>query len=107
MDTGLNGKTVLITGGSSGIGKATARAFGRETGARVALTYFQHEAAAQGVVAEIEREGGSAHAVYMSLADLTSIEEAVDSIAQKFGGIDVLVNNAVYAGTAIANMGKA
>jgi NAD(P)-dependent dehydrogenase (short-subunit alcohol dehydrogenase family) len=107
MDMGLNGKTVLITGGSSGIGKATARAFGREPGVRVALTYFQHEAAAKNVVAEIERDGGAAYSVYMSLGNEASIEAAVTSVAQKFGSIDVLINNAVYAGTARENMGKA
>ena len=93
MDTGQSGKTILITGGSSGIGKAAALAFARETGARVALTYFQHEASAKDVVASIERDGGTAYAVYMSLADYESIEKAVDAVVRRFGGIDVLVNN--------------
>jgi NAD(P)-dependent dehydrogenase (short-subunit alcohol dehydrogenase family) len=106
MDMGLNGKTILITGGSSGIGKATALAFGREAGAQVAITYFQHEAAAKEVVSAIEQSGSSAYAVYMSLADEASIEAAVTSTVQKFGSIDVLINNAVYAGTARENMGK-
>jgi len=106
MHTGLDGKAILITGASSGIGKATALAFGKEKGVNVALTYFKHEASAREVVATIERDGGSAYAVYMSLADHASIEKAVDEIAKKFGGVDVLVNNAVYAGSAFENMGK-
>jgi 3-oxoacyl-[acyl-carrier protein] reductase len=105
MDTGLNGKTILITGGSSGIGKATALAYAAEAGSRVALTYFQNEAAARDVAASIERVGGSACAVYMSLDDRVSIESAVDRVAQRFGGIDVLVNNAVHAGTSREHMG--
>ncbi len=107
MDTGLDGKTILITGGSSGIGQATARAFGREQGAQVALTYFQNEARAREVVAAIERDGGSALAVYMSLADHASIGKAVEAVVHKFGGVDVLVNNAIHAGSGRENMGKA
>jgi len=106
MDTGLSGKTILITGGSMGIGKATALAFGREAGARVALTYFKNEASAKEVVASIERDGGIAFAVYMALGDHASIEKAVEVIAGKFGSIDVLVNNAIQWGSG-GNRGKA
>lgn len=106
MDTGLNGKTILITGGSMGIGKAAALAFGREPGTRVAFTYFKNEASARDVVASIEREGRSALAVYMSLGDHASIEKAVHVIADRFGGIDVLVNNAIQWGGR-ENFGKA
>jgi 3-oxoacyl-[acyl-carrier protein] reductase len=105
MDTRLSGKTILVTGGSLGIGKASALAFGREAGARVALTYFRDEPAAKEVVDSIEGAGGSALAVYMSLADQASIEKAVDSVAGKFGSIDVLVNNAIHWGTG-ENRGK-
>ena len=106
MDTGLNGKTVLVTGGSVGIGKATALAFGKEAGARVAITYFKNEASAQEVVASIEQSSASAAAFYMSLADHQSIEKAVDAVARKFGSIDVLVNNAIQWGSG-ENRGKA
>ncbi len=99
MDTGLNGKTILITGGSMGIGKASALAFGHETGSRVAVTYFKNEVSAKEAVASIERDGGTAFATYMSLADHASIEKAVEAIARRFGSIDVLVNNAIQWGS--------
>src|SRR5690554_740593 len=96
MNTGLKGKTVLITGGSSGIGKATALAFGKEPHSKIAITYYHHEETAREVVQAIEQDGGSALAVYMSLGDHASIDEAVRTITRKFGSIDVLVNNAVF-----------
>ncbi len=104
MDVGLTGKTVLITGGSSGIGKATALLYGLEKGVNVALTYFEHQVRADAVVAQIRERGGSALAVPLSLADHASIESAVQTVAETFGSIDVLVNNAVQWGS--DNRGK-
>lgn len=98
MNAGLKGKTILITGGSSGIGKATALAFSKEPDTNIAITYYQNEGPARKVVQAIKREGGSALAVYMSLGDHASINEAVRNIIRKFGSIDVLVNNAVFWG---------
>ena len=95
MELGLNEKTVLITGGSSGIGKATVLAFAKEKNSNIAFTYFKSEAGAHEIVRSIEAEGGSAIAVYMDLADYSSIEQAVDTATQRFGRVDVLVNNAV------------
>ena len=57
--TDLRGKVVLITGSSTGIGAAAARAFGRE-GARVAVHYHASEAPAREVAADIARSGGTA-----------------------------------------------
>lgn len=93
MNTGLEGKTVLVTGGSSGIGKTTARMFASETEANIALTYYSNEASARKVAKET---GGLA--VQMSLEDHDSIEKAVEMTVRHFGGIDVLVNNAVLWG---------
>lgn len=98
MDTGLEDKTVLITGGSSGIGKATALMFAEETGANVAITYYQNQEGAGEIVSTIERNGGQALAVPMSLEDHSSIQKAVAGITERFGSVDVLVNNAVFWG---------
>jgi 3-oxoacyl-[acyl-carrier protein] reductase len=98
MDLGLEGKTVFITGGSSGIGRTTALVYGREPGVQVALSYFQHKEEAEKVVQDIEADGGSAMAVHMDLGDHETIRKAVADVTGQSGGIDVLVNNAVYWG---------
>lgn len=95
MDCGLDGKTVLITGGSAGIGKATAELFGRERSARIALTYNSGKESAVDTAKRIEEHGGAAMAVHMDLGDKDGIDRAVNEIKGRFGGIDVLVNNAV------------
>lgn len=105
MNAGLEGKTVLITGGSSGIGKATALMFAGETGARVAFTYHQNEASAKEIIDAIEKEGGEALSVHMSLQDQDSIRSAIQTAIRHFGNIDVLVNNAVLWGNR-ENRGK-
>jgi NAD(P)-dependent dehydrogenase (short-subunit alcohol dehydrogenase family) len=94
MDMRLRGRVVLVTGGSAGIGRATALAFGRE-GARVALTYYSDRAAASGVVSAIEGVRGEAFAVPLDLADPTSIEAAVEAVLTRWEALDVLVANAV------------
>jgi len=94
MDLGLEGRIVLITGGSRGIGRAAALAFGRE-GARVALTYNRDRARAETVVAELRAAGSEAMAVSLSLADHGSISAAVESVVGRWKGVDALVNNAV------------
>jgi 3-oxoacyl-[acyl-carrier protein] reductase len=105
MDLGLKGKTIFITGGSSGIGKATAIAYGKETGAQVAFSYFKNKEKAENIVRTIEENGGKAMAVLMDMGDTSSIEKAVNAIFEKWNGIDVLVNNAVHWGNP-ANRGK-
>jgi NAD(P)-dependent dehydrogenase (short-subunit alcohol dehydrogenase family) len=93
MDCGLRRKAVFITGGSSGIGRATAFAFSRE-GARVAISYRSGREAADATVAAITSAGGEAMAVQMDLGAPESIRLAVQDITSNWGGIDVLVNNA-------------
>ena len=105
MDTGLGDKVVLITGASKGIGRATAREFARE-GARVALTYNTDERAARELVDEIEADGGEAGAVRLDLQAPTTIEAALREVAERFGGIDVVVANAVVWPTRPAPDGR-
>jgi len=98
MDLDMDGRVVLVTGGSRGIGRAVAVAYARE-GARVALTYAHDDRAAAEVVDEIGEivagEPGRAVAFPLDLADRTSIEAAVAGTVEAFGGLDVLVANAV------------
>ncbi|WP_431899461.1 SDR family NAD(P)-dependent oxidoreductase [Nonomuraea sp. bgisy101] len=97
MDTDLNGRVVMVTGASSGIGAATARAYGRE-GARVAITYRSGRDKAEKVAADVEAAGGQAHVVPLDLDDPPSIDRAVADVIEHWGGIDVLVANAVQWG---------
>jgi 3-oxoacyl-[acyl-carrier protein] reductase len=88
----LNGKAVLITGASSGIGAALARAFSAQ-GAKLALHYNAHEEAARALAAEI----GTAAAPKLIRGDLSKRGEAkrvVNEAAAALGGLDVLINNA-------------
>ena len=94
MDTQLLGRRVLVTGGSSGIGRATAIAFGRE-GAQVALSYRSDRNAANRVAAEVEAAGGKGFCVPLDLTEPESIESAVRQVVAGLDGLDVLVANAV------------
>jgi NAD(P)-dependent dehydrogenase (short-subunit alcohol dehydrogenase family) len=94
MDLHLKERVVLVTGGSSGIGRATAIAFGQE-GARVALSYHDNRAAAEATAAEISPSGELALVVQLDLGDKSTIEAAGRAIVDRWGSIDVLVNNAV------------
>ncbi|WP_445263635.1 SDR family NAD(P)-dependent oxidoreductase [Ramlibacter sp. PS4R-6] len=90
---GLSGKSVLVTGASTGIGAAVARAFGAQ-GAKVAVHYNQSEGPAAAVVDEICGAGGEAIRVRADVRDSDAIRAAVKTTADAFGGIDILVNNA-------------
>lgn len=86
-------KNVLVTGGNSGIGKAIAFALAKE-GVRVALTYHLKKEEAISVVKEIEKMGGTAFAVQLDQKSRESIRNAVKIVREKFGAINILVNNA-------------
>ena len=88
----LEGKVALITGGGSGIGRATALLFARE-GAAVAVVDLD-ESRAQAVAREIEGEGGRAIAVRCDVSQAADCQRAVQETVAAFGGLDILFNNA-------------
>src|SRR6201993_1978479 len=93
MQLKLEGKIARITGGSRGIGAATAKRLAEE-GAKVAITYAKGADAAASVVKEIESAGGKAIAIQADATDVDAVKAAVEKTVTVFGGLDVLVNNA-------------
>jgi 3-oxoacyl-[acyl-carrier protein] reductase len=90
----LQGKVVLVTGASSGIGACIAHLIASE-GATVAVNYYPGcEADAESVVAEIESAGGTAAALPADVTDSEQCEALVGAVVERFGKLDVLVNNA-------------
>ena len=91
MDLGFSGKTVVVTGGGSNIGRAIALAFGRE-GARVAIAEID---AGQGekVAREIDDAGGSACVVETDVSNWDSVTAMVQRVEREVGPIEALVNN--------------
>src|SRR5437016_4891580 len=92
----FSGKVALVTGGTSGIGKATAIAFAR-AGAKVVLTGRREKEGAQ-VVAEIEKLSGDAAFVRTDVAKDADVKAMVDFTVDKFGRLDVAFNNAGLEG---------
>lgn len=89
----LKGKAVLVTGASSGIGAAVARAFGA-LGARVGVHFNTHREGAGNVADEIASAGGKAYLVQADVSDAAAAAGMVERVSRHFGGLDVLVNNA-------------
>lgn len=100
----LRGKRILVTGGSRGIGRACCELAAR-AGARVAIGYRLERAAAEALVRSIVDAGGEAHCVAAELADRGEAEMLVDDAAERFGGLDVLINNhGIWKGAPIDEM---
>lgn len=91
----LAGKRAIVTGGASGIGRATALAFAHE-GASVAVLDI-NGAGAAAVASEIEAAGGRAIGVACDVSQEPAVEAAVQQVVAEFGGVDVLFNNAGIA----------
>jgi short-subunit dehydrogenase len=88
-----NSEVVVITGASAGVGRATAREFGKH-GARVALL-ARNEEGLEGARKEVEAAGGEALPIPTDVADPEQVEAAAESVEQELGPIDVWVNDAI------------
>ena len=93
MSKNLTGKVALVTGGSRGIGAATARALA-EQGADVAISYTASPDNAEAVVRDLTAKGVRAAAFKADQAKPAEVEQLVANVVKRFGRIDVLVNNA-------------
>lgn len=89
----MQGKVVLVTGASRGIGRATAERFGA-LGARVAVNYVANAEAAAAVVAWIHSRGQEAVAVQADVRSVDAVEAMVREVSTSLGPVDILVNNA-------------
>ncbi len=105
MDLGLADKAVVITGGSKGIGRATALAFAGE-GANVAIC-ARSEGPLEETAKEIEARGVRAYAAPCDVADASSLGGFLDDARAALGGVDVLVNNASGFGVSDDEVGWA
>jgi 3-oxoacyl-[acyl-carrier protein] reductase len=92
LSRSVRGLTVIVTGAASGMGRATSRVFAAE-GAMVAVT-DDDEAGATAVADAIAEDGGTAQAWRLDVADAGAVRVVVDQIATRFGGIDIVINNA-------------
>jgi 3-oxoacyl-[acyl-carrier protein] reductase len=96
MTRKLTGKVALVTGGSRGIGAASARALA-DQGASVAISYVASPDKAEAVVRELKGKGVEARAFRADQASSVEVEQLVNDVAKHFGRLDILVNNAGVA----------
>ena len=91
----LGGKVILITGASRGIGAAAAKRLA-QGGASVIVNYHQNRDKALKVLQEVEKEGGRGLVFQADVTQKKPVEEMKQAVQEKFGGVDVLVNNAFF-----------
>lgn len=89
----ISDKTVLITGGTKGIGRAVVLAFGGQ-GANVIVNYSGDKVAAEAVIKELERSGGRHLAIQANIANQHEIAAMFEKVSEAYGTLDILVNNA-------------
>lgn len=93
MTSPFSGRVALVTGGARGIGRAIAERLAQD-GASVAITYVGDSASARATAAELSGAGARVEAVQMDLTDRALSEAAVRDVAQRLGGLDIVVNSA-------------
>lgn len=91
----LAGKVALVTGGSGDLGAAIVKALA-QAGASVAVSYVGERERAEAAAAAVEALGGQAWAVRLDQADPQMVEEVVGAVVERFGRLDILVNNAAW-----------
>lgn len=99
MDLGIKGRSAIVTGGSRGIGRETARQF-LEEGVRVTICGRNEETLRKARDELAQRSGGDVHAVVADMTKPSDIERLVDAAKARYGTVDILVNNAgqMYSG---------
>src|SRR5262249_46198752 len=102
MTKKLSGKVALVTGGSRGIGAASALALAEE-GANVAISYVASPEKAEAIVKQIKAKGVKARAFKADQASSADVEKLVNDVAAHFGKLDILVNNAGVANGGAVN----
>ena len=95
LSRSIEGKVALITGCASGMGRATAQLFAQE-GAQIAAVDINEDGVRQ-VVAEIREAGATAQAWGLDVSDGAAVKRVVDEVTDRFGGLEILVNNAGIA----------
>jgi NAD(P)-dependent dehydrogenase (short-subunit alcohol dehydrogenase family) len=88
----LVNRVALITGGSRGIGRGIALRLAKE-GARIAISYLSNKAAAQQSLRQLQAIGADCVAVETDVTDAAKAEQLVNTVAERYGRIDILVNN--------------
>jgi 3-oxoacyl-[acyl-carrier protein] reductase len=102
----LDDRTCLVTGASRGIGRRIAERLGAE-GANVAVNYRSSAAEAEAVAADVAEAGGAGVAVQADVTDFDAVREMAASVRDRFGPVDVLVNNAgVTSDTTFSRMSR-
>ena len=88
----LRQRAALVSGGSRGIGKGIAMGLA-QAGARVAISYRSNKAAAQNALREMQAAGAECFAVEADVTDASKVQFLVDTVVERFGRLDILVNN--------------
>ncbi|MCL2547611.1 MAG: 3-oxoacyl-[acyl-carrier-protein] reductase [Symbiobacteriaceae bacterium] len=90
----MEDRTVLITGGSVGLGRTTALRFATSGGYRLVINYVVKPEEAENLLSELRNLGVSAMAVYADVSQPKDVQEMFKTVEESYGGVDILVNNA-------------